>query len=61
MTINLVDNFGVRFDEKVLNWKTELEKSMDTGADTGFQERGVKALCARKIFGHAHKLINHAP
>ena len=29
-TINLVDNFGVRFDEKVLNWKTELEKSMDT-------------------------------
>ena len=31
-------------------------------ADTGFQERGVKAREARaQIFGHAHKVINHAP
>ncbi len=33
-----------------------------SGADTGFQERGVKAREARaQIFGHAHKVINHAP
>ena len=29
------------------------------GADTGFQERGI--MRARKFFGHAYKLINHAP
>ena len=35
------------------------------GADTGFQERGVRAPYAREartqIFGHALKVINHAP
>ena len=46
-------------EDELSDWHEPQTHHM-TGADTGFKERG-QSTSARKIFGHAHKLINHAP
>ena len=33
-TIRLVDKFGEGFDRKVLQWKTEIEETMDASVST---------------------------